>query len=251
PSRFVSQLAAVPGLDRLLLSLLAKDREQRPQNAQIVVKALHLLEARSPWMESTKPAFRSVDSESNAELSFKLREAIEDPAAWLRKAAVEELDSLLRGSDLKLAEAAKAALLRLKEDDSRQVARAAEQCLEAFAANQERQARERADQERRELEKKKEEAECVAKQITEAERLAREREEQERLEQERERVEAERIAKEQAEVERLTRERAEQERLARKMEQAKGRAKNKAETVPHVANHQRLVRGMLAAGVVL
>ena len=60
-----------------------------------------------------------------AELSPELRAAIDSPLAGVREGVVSELARLLEGHDRALAEAARAALTRLSEDDSRRVAAAA------------------------------------------------------------------------------------------------------------------------------
>jgi hypothetical protein len=48
PSHYNPDLAAVPGLDAFVLRLLAKDRESRPAEAQVLIQEIHLLEAQSP-----------------------------------------------------------------------------------------------------------------------------------------------------------------------------------------------------------
>lgn len=67
------------------------------------------------------------------ELPAKLREAIDNPLPEIREGAVRALDGLLRGAHRGLALSAHAALLKLQEDDSRRVSRAAKDCLAAFA----------------------------------------------------------------------------------------------------------------------
>ncbi len=62
--------------------------------------------------------------------------AIESPLAGVRKGAVDELDRLLRGRHPGLAVAARDAMQRLTDDDSRRVSQAAQEGLAAYAASQ-------------------------------------------------------------------------------------------------------------------
>jgi uncharacterized caspase-like protein len=71
-----------------------------------------------------------------AELPLELRQLIESPIASARRAAINELSSLLSGSIPGLALAAQQALTRLVEDDSRSVAHAASQVLAKYAEAQ-------------------------------------------------------------------------------------------------------------------
>jgi formylglycine-generating enzyme required for sulfatase activity len=64
-----------------------------------------------------------------AELLPELQQAIESPFAGIRQGAVSELERLLRGSDKGLALAARKALTRLADDDSRRVSAAATRAL--------------------------------------------------------------------------------------------------------------------------
>lgn len=64
-------------------------------------------------------------------LSPDLREAIDSRFLSVREDAVVELGRLLNGSNRALAQLAREALLKLKEDDSRRIASAAEKCLGA------------------------------------------------------------------------------------------------------------------------
>jgi formylglycine-generating enzyme required for sulfatase activity/uncharacterized caspase-like protein len=70
-----------------------------------------------------------------AALPPALLAAIESPLAGVRKGAVDELDRLLRGRHPGLAVAARDALQRLTDDDSRQVSQAAGESLAADAAS--------------------------------------------------------------------------------------------------------------------
>ncbi len=69
-----------------------------------------------------------------AELPAELGSAIESPFAHVRAGAVEELARLLRGTDTRMAETARAALEELREDDSRRVTDAAARALEELPA---------------------------------------------------------------------------------------------------------------------
>ncbi len=83
------------------------------------------------------------------ELPAELRQAIESPFASVREGAARELDRLLRGSHAGLAQAAREALKRLADDDSRRVSTAAAGVLAANADAQRAQEREREEQARR------------------------------------------------------------------------------------------------------
>ena len=52
PSRLNPELAQHPNLDALVLKLLAKNREQRPQNAQAFLGELDLIEAQLSWKDA-------------------------------------------------------------------------------------------------------------------------------------------------------------------------------------------------------
>ena len=129
------------------------------------------------------------------ELPSELLQAIESSFTGVREGAVDELDRLLQGSHPGLVLAARAALTRLADDDSRRVSSAATERLEAYARiEQEAQAAE---------EREREERERSAREQAEAERLAAQK------------AEAERAAREKAKQGRLAREKAERERQAR------------------------------------
>ena len=155
----------------------------------------------------------------SVELPPELRQAVESPFMGVREGAVRDLGSLLMGSNPGLALAARAALQKLAEDDSRRVSTAALEVLNTqteaqHAQEKERQERERlaaqqAQADRQAREAKRAEAERIARERAEAERIARQKaEEEQRV---RERAEQERIAQ----AERLAREQVDRERLAR------------------------------------
>ena len=52
PSRFRPELAEMPGVDELLLKLLAKDREQRPGDAQAFLAQLNFIESQTTWAQT-------------------------------------------------------------------------------------------------------------------------------------------------------------------------------------------------------
>ena len=124
-----------------------------------------------------------------AELPPDLQQTINDPRPWVREGAVRELDRLIRGSYPGLALAAKEALKRMADDDSRRVANMAAESLAAYAEAQ--GVREKAEAGREEQERR-------AHQRAEAERGAREKEAQEQLA--RDRAARERPAQEKAEA---------------------------------------------------
>ncbi len=70
-----------------------------------------------------------------AELPGEMKQAIESPLAYVREGAVHELAQLLRSSNASLALAAREALQRLSEDDSRKVSLAAAESLNTNAAH--------------------------------------------------------------------------------------------------------------------
>jgi len=116
------------------------------------------------------------------ELPRELLQAVESPFTGVRAGAVDELDRLLHGSHPGLALAARAALARLADDDSRRVSTAATHSLEAYARiEREAQAAEEREREGRERSAREQaEAERLAAQKAEAERAALEKAEQER-----------------------------------------------------------------------
>jgi uncharacterized caspase-like protein len=76
--------------------------------------------------------FTSVENIKPALLPDELLEAISDSRIFVREGAVQQLGQLLNGKHLGLARSAREALQRIaREDDSRQVSRAATQILEA------------------------------------------------------------------------------------------------------------------------
>ena len=52
PSRFRPELAELPGVDELLLKLLAKDRDNRPADAQAFLAQLNFIESQVSWGQS-------------------------------------------------------------------------------------------------------------------------------------------------------------------------------------------------------
>ncbi len=112
-----------------------------------------------------------------AVLPSEIQQSIDDSRPWVREGVIDELDRLLNGHNLALAQAAQAALKRLAEDDSRKVSAAAAQSLQAYDA------RVQAEAERREQERLAAlaEQERLARQQAEEERLAKEKAGQERL----------------------------------------------------------------------
>ena len=68
-----------------------------------------------------------------AELPSELQQTIEDSRPWVREGALHELTRLLNGGDKRLALAARKALERLRDDDSRRVSAAAAESLAAAA----------------------------------------------------------------------------------------------------------------------
>ncbi len=180
-----------------------------------------------------------------ATLPADLQQATESPFAGVREGAIRELERLLNGSLPGLSQAAREALQRLADDDSRRVAGAASDvlkaCAEAAAARErekteaERLAAQKAEAER--IAREKAEPERLAQKLAESERAAREKAQQERLAQEKAeqehlakaKAEAERLAAQKAEADRLAIEKAEQERLAKEKAEAERLAAQKAE----------------------
>jgi len=75
------------------------------------------------------PKFPGAIPQRRPELSAELRKALESQLPTVREGAVRELAPFLRGSDSGLAEAARQALEKAREDDSRRVAAAAAEIL--------------------------------------------------------------------------------------------------------------------------
>lgn len=174
-----------------------EDRAQTPQRWVLGVDG-EIFIARNPKPIAPKPV----------ELPPELRMLIESPVASAREVAVRELGNLAWGSHPGLALSALAALQQLADDDSRKVAVAANEILAGLSADraakdtEQHLAHDRAEQERQ------------AKAKAEAERLLALKAEQER--QAEAKAEADRVAKdaEQAEQERLAHEKAEADRVA-------------------------------------
>ena len=148
-----------------------------------------------------------------AALPPEIQQSIDDSRPWVREGVIGELDRLLNGHNLALAQAAHAALKHLAEDDSRKVSAAAAQSLQAYDA------RVQAETERREQER------LAA--LAEQERMARQQAEEERLA--KEKAGQERMAQLRAEQERLAQHRAAEERLAKERAEAEERAQKEAE----------------------
>ena len=142
-------------------------------------------------------------------LSAELIDEIEDTRPYVREAAVQKLEKILKGKNIGLARSAKDALEKIAADDNttRRVAQVATQVLESI-----RQMEQKAEEER----KVREEAERLAMLKVEEERLAREK------------AEAERRAKEEAE--RLAAQKVRDEkRLAKQKENIEQKSKEDAD----------------------
>jgi TPR repeat protein/serine/threonine protein kinase len=74
PSRLNPELAQHPNLDALVLKLLAKDREQRPQDAQSFLGELNLIEAKLSWND-TAVATPRIQGDATAMFRSPAREA--------------------------------------------------------------------------------------------------------------------------------------------------------------------------------
>ena len=155
-------------LDELYDYAYERVRAERPeQNPRMQVEVEgKIIVARSP--RPPRPS----------ELSPELVAATEFPFANTRLEAVSELDKLLRGRNKGLALAAHAALIKLKDDDSRRVATAAENCLNAFYEAQRRSEEEASaerERTRHEAEERtqKQRVQAIAKGRTEAAALLR------------------------------------------------------------------------------
>ncbi|HET7089153.1 MAG TPA: caspase family protein, partial [Anaerolineae bacterium] len=151
-------------------------------------------------------------------LPSELQQTIDDPRPWVREGAVRELDRLLHGSHLGLAQAARDALTRLADDDSRRVSTAAAGILATYVDEQ--RAREAAQAGSARIAPDKAEADRLAAKKAEEERLAREARRVEQARMAAQRAEADRVAREKVERERLAQQTAEAERLAAQKTQA-------------------------------
>jgi caspase domain-containing protein/WD40 repeat protein len=172
-------------------------------------------------------------------LPGELMDEIEDTRPYVREAAVQKLDKLIKGRNIGLARSAREALEKIATDDNttRRVAQMATQLLESI-----RQA-EKAEEER----KAREEAERIAAQKAEEERLAAEKAEAERkAREEAERLLAERKAEEERkareEAERLAILKAEEERLAREKAEAERRVREEAEKLTRARAEREATR---------
>jgi hypothetical protein len=163
-------------------------------------------------------------------LPGELMEEIEDTRPYVREAAVQKLEKILKGRNIGLARSAREALEKIAADDNttRRVSLLATQVLDSI-----RQA-EKAEEER----KAREEAERLSALKAEEERLAREKAEAERLlaeqkaEQERKaKKETKRLATLKAKEERLAREKAEADRLAKQKAEEEQKARQEAEHI--------------------
>ncbi|HXQ37015.1 MAG TPA: caspase family protein, partial [Anaerolineales bacterium] len=149
-------------------------------------------------------------------LPAELIDEIEDTRTYVREAAVQKLEKLLRGRHIGLARSAREALEKIAaEDDSRRVSQSAIQILESI-----RQVEQKAEEERR----AREEAERLAALRAEEERLAREKAEAERKAKE----EAEKLLHARAEREAAERESARLKAEREAMEKAAREATEKA-----------------------
>ena len=177
-----------------------------------------------------------------AVLPPEIQQSIDDSRPWVREGVIGELDRLLNGHNLALAQAAHSALKHLAEDDSRKVSVAAAQSLQAYDA-------------RLQVEAERREQERLAA-LAEQERLARLQAEEERLA--KEKAEQERSAQLRAEQERLAQHRAAEERLAKERAEAEERAQEKAgqerlnaaPAEPHVATAAQPTVSTVAHGEV-
>jgi putative spermidine/putrescine transport system substrate-binding protein len=161
-------------------------------------------------------------------LSDELIDEIEDTRYYVREAAVQKLEKILKGKNIGLARSAKEVLVRIAaEDDSRRVSQMATQVLESIhqieqKAAEEQRAREESERlamlraEEGGLAREKAEAERKARE--EAEKLTRAKAERETAERETSRLKAEREAAELAArqaVEKAANEKAEKEAAER------------------------------------
>jgi hypothetical protein len=190
--------------------------------------------------------FTRIEDIKPVPLPDELISEIEDLRPFVREAAVQRLEKILKGKNIGMMRSAIEALEKVAADENttRRVAQAAMQALESV-----RQAEQLKMQTVEEERKAREEAERIAILKAEEERIARERVDEERKAREelerrvREKVEAEwkaqeeakRLAAQKAEEERITRAKiegerlAEEKRLATEKAEAERRAREQAE----------------------
>src|SRR3972149_6402652 len=160
---------------------------------------------------------------------------IDDLRPFVREAAVQRLEIILKGKNIGMARSAIEGLERTATDENttRRVSQMALQVLESF-----RQAEQKAEEER----KARDEAERLAILKAEEERLAREKTEAERrAKEEAERLLAEQKAEEEAE--RLEAQKADEERITREKAEAERKAKEKAQRLAaQKVEEERFVR---------
>jgi acyl carrier protein len=164
----------------------------------------------------------------------ELQQAIDSPLAWVRAAAVQELTAVLHGGHAGMSLAARLALERLTDDDSRMVAAAAVAALGTRPeksttghglAREEADRKARADAERRAQEEadRKARAETERRAREEADRKARAKAER------RAREESERQAKAKADAERQAQEEAKRQAQEEAERQAQEEAERQAQ----------------------
>ena len=168
-------------------------------------------------------------------LPSELIEEIEDTRPYVREAAVQKLEKILKGKNIGLARSARDALEKLAIDDNttRRVSQMATQLLESISeveqkAEEERKAKEEVER----FAILKAEEERLAREKAEAERRAREEAEQ-KAKEETERLLAEQKAEEEQkakkEARRLAALKTNEERLAREKAEAERKAKEETE----------------------
>jgi len=180
--------------------------------------------------------FTRIEDIKPVQLSDDLISEIEDLRPYVREAAVQKLEKIVKGRNIGMARSALEALEKIATDDNttRRVSHMANQILESF-----HQAEQKAEEER----KAREETERLATLKAEEERLVREKAETEqRAKEEAKRLLAEQKADEerkaQKEAKRLAALKAKEERLAREKAEAEQIARKEAEGEPLLAKQK-------------
>ena len=203
-----------------------------------------------------------IDDAKPISLPDDLVEELEDTRTYVREAAVQKLEKILKGRNMGMARSAKKALEDIADkDDSRRVSQAALQVLEILnqeekKADEERKAKEEAErlaalkagEERLAYEK----AEAERKARDEAKKLARTRAEREAAEQEAARIKAEREATEKVAREKEEKEIAEREAAKQaKKEAAKLASQKKVEQNQRQNNSKSKLTITIISGVAM
>ena len=215
-------------VELVLLKALAKSRDDRFQSAKDFVQALQKSLPDAP-LEEKVPGQLYIRSDARmqepkqVQFTPDLMDEMEDTRPYVREAAVQKLEKILKSGDVQSARSAVEALEKIIADENttRRVAQAAAQALESY-----RQAEQKAEEERNAQAKLEAEEKRRAAEKAEAEKQAALKAEKERLD------EAKREAERLAEAERAAKAKLGAEATVREVASSKGQL---AEGMPSIA----------------